>query len=162
MADGALHPNFTQAEFDKERDKLIEELKADEKNVTAVAGRVENVLAYGKEHPAGEYLTAETIKNVTLADVQANYNSYFVPEKAYLIVLGDVKLNQVKKEVEKLFGGWAKASAPNLSFSTPSNVPYSQINFIDMPNAVQSEIAIVNTVNTKMSDPDYFPLIVEK
>ena len=160
LADGALHPNFTQLEFDKERDKLIEELKADEKNVTAVAGRVENVLAYGKDHPSGEYLSEETIKNVTLADVLANYHTYFVPEKAYLVILGDVKTNEIKKEIEKLFSGWAKASAPISSFSIPKNVTYSQINFIDMPNAVQSEIAIVNTVNTKMSDPDYFPLIV--
>lgn len=160
LADGALNPNFTQEEFDKEKDKLIEELKSEEKNVTAVAGRVENVLAYGKDHPSGEYLTEESIKNVSLADVQTNYNTYFVPEKAYLVVLGDVKTNDVKKEVERLFGGWAKATAPNLSFSTPKNVQYTQINFIDMPNAVQSEIAVINTVNTKMSDPDFFPLIV--
>jgi predicted Zn-dependent peptidase len=160
LADGALNPNFTQVEFDKEKDKLIEELKADEKNVTAVAGRVENVLAFGKDHPSGEYLSEETIKNVTLEDVKANYHSYFVPEKAYLIVLGDIKMEDVKKEIEKLFGGWKKASAPISSYSTPKNVTASQINFIDMPNAVQSEIAIINTVNTKISDPDYFPLIV--
>ena len=48
MAEGALSPNFTQEEFDKEKDKLIEGLKTQEKSVTAVAGRVENVLAYGK------------------------------------------------------------------------------------------------------------------
>ncbi len=160
LADGALNPNFTQEEFDKEKDKLIEELKSEEKNVTAVAERVENVLAYGKDHPTGEYLTEESIKNVTLTDIQTNYNTYFVPEKAYLVVLGDVKTNDVKKEVERLFGDWAKATAPNISFSTPKNVQYSQINFIDMPNAVQSEIAVINTVNTKMSDPDFFPIIV--
>jgi hypothetical protein len=29
-----------------------------------------------------------------------------------------------------------------------------------MPNAVQSEISLVNSVNLKLSDPDYFPVIV--
>ena len=160
MAEGALMPNFTQDEFDKEKEKLIEGLKTQEKSVTAVAGRVEKVLAYGKEHPYGEYLSEETINNVTLSDIQQNYRTYFVPEHAYLVVVGDVKTKDVKKAVKKLFGTWVKATAPRLSYSNPSNVQYSQINFVDMPNAVQSEITILNTVNLKMTDADFFPVIL--
>lgn len=160
MAEGALNPNFTQEEFEKEKEKLIEGLKTQEKSVPAVAGRVENVLVFGKNHPGGEYLSEETINNVSLSDVKANYASYFVPEKAYLVVIGDVKFKDVKKSVEKLFGTWVKAKAPQLTYSDPKNVQYTQINFVDMPNAVQSEIALVNTVNLKLSDPDYFPVIV--
>ena len=160
MADGVLNPNFTQEEFDKEKDKLIEGLKTQEKSVAAVAGRVQNVLAFGKSHPSGEFLSEETIKNVTLADVENNYHTNFVPENAYLIIIGDVKFKETKKAVEKLFGTWLKASAPSLTYSDPKNVQYSQINFVDMPNAVQSEIALQNTVNLKMNDKDYFATIV--
>ncbi|MCX6172962.1 MAG: pitrilysin family protein [Flavobacterium sp.] len=160
MAEGALSPNFTQEEFDKEKDKLIEGLKTQEKSVTAVAGRVENVLAYGKSHPSGEYLSEETINNVSLADVKNNYRTYFVPEHAYLVVVGDVKTKEVKKIVEKLFGSWVKATAPRLTYTNPSNVQYTQINFVDMPNAVQSEISLINTVNLKMADSDFFPVIL--
>ena len=160
MAEGALTPNFTQEEFDKERDKLIDGLKAQEKSVTVVAGRVENVLAYGKDHPAGEYLSEETIKNVSLADVKENYRTYFVPEHAYLVIVGDVKTKDVKKMVTKLFSSWVKAAAPRLTYSNPSNAQYTQINFVDMPNAVQSEISLINTVNLKMSDADFFPVIL--
>jgi zinc protease len=160
MADGALNPVFTQEEFDKEKTKLIESLKTQEKSVPAVAGRVTNVLAYGKNHPFGEYLSEETIKNVTLDDVNKNYSTYFVPGKAYLVIIGDVKVKETKKMVEKLFGGWAKAEAPHMTYSDPNNVQYTQINFVDMPNAVQSEIGLVNTVNLQMKDPDYFPVIL--
>jgi predicted Zn-dependent peptidase len=160
MAEGALTPNFTQDEFDKEKDKLIEGLKTQEKNVSMVAGRVENVLAYGKNHPSGEYLTEETINNVTLADINNNYRTYFVPEHAYLVIVGDVKTKDVKKMVENLFNSWTKATAPRLEYSNPTNVQYTQINFVDMPNAVQSEISLINTVNLKMSDPDFFPVIL--
>ncbi|WP_395061177.1 M16 family metallopeptidase [Flavobacterium sp.] len=160
MAEGALSPNFTQEEFDKEKEKLIEGLKTQEKSVPAVAGRVENVLVYGKNHPSGEYLTEATINAVSLADVKANYATYFVPERAYLVVIGDVKVKEAKKAVEKLFGSWVKAKAPQLTYSAPSNVQYTQINFVDMPNAVQSEISLVNTVSLKLSDSDFFPVIV--
>jgi zinc protease len=160
LADGALNPNFSQEELDKEKDKLIENLKTQEKSVTAVANRVEGVLAYGKTHPSGEYLSEETIKNVTLEDVKNHYNSYFVPANAYLVITGDVKLKDVKKAVEKLFNPWAAATAPKLTYPNPKNIAYSQINFIDMPNAVQSEISVINTVDLKMADADFFPVII--
>ena len=156
MADGALNPLFVQEEFEKEKEKLIEGLKSNEKSVSAIAGRVENVLTYGKEHYKGEYTSEETLNNVILNDVILNYNTYFVPANAYLVIVGDVDFKDVKKEVEKLFGKWKKATAPQLSYSDPKDVQYSQINFIDMPNAVQSEIALVNLSNLKMTDKEYF------
>ncbi|SFE33413.1 insulinase family protein [Flavobacterium xueshanense] len=160
MADGALNPNFTQEEFDKEKTKLIEGLKANEKSVSAVAARVINVLTYGKNHPAGEYVSEATLKNVTLADVKANYNTYFVPSNAYLIIVGDVKFKETKKMVEKFFGSWKKEAAPSISYSDPKDVSASQINFIDMPNAVQSEVAVLNISKLKMTDPDYFAVLI--
>lgn len=160
MADGALNPVFTQEEFDKERDKLIDGLKTQEKSVPAVASRVQNVLAFGKSHPAGEYLSEETIKNVSLADVKQHYLTYFQPGSAYLVVIGDVNFDEVKKNVTELFEDWKIGTAPKLTYSDPQNVQYSQINFVDMPNAVQSEVSLLNTTKLEMSHPDYFPVIL--
>jgi zinc protease len=160
LAEGALQPNFTQTEFDKEKAKLIEGLKADEKSVPAIANRVVDVLAFGKNHPSGEYLSEETVKNVTLADVQANYATYFVPENAYLVIIGDIKFKETKEAVEKLFGGWKKQTAPKNTYPDPANVSKLQIDFVNVPNAVQSEISLVNTVNLRMSDPDFFPAVI--
>ncbi|MDP5060647.1 MAG: insulinase family protein, partial [Maribacter sp.] len=36
----------------------------------------------------------------------------------------------------------------------------TQINFVDMPNAVQSEITVQNIVNLKMSDPDFIAALL--
>ena len=160
LAEGALQPNFTQTEFDKEKAKLLEGLKADEKSVPAISNRVVDVLAFGKNHPVGEYLSEETVKNVTLADVQNNYNTYFVPENAYLVIIGDVKFKEAKAAVEKLFSGWKKQTAPKNTYPTPVNVSSLQIDFVDVPNAVQSEISLVNTVNLRMNDPDFFPAVI--
>lgn len=160
MAQGCLSPNFTQDEFDKEKAKLIEGLKSNEKSVAAVAGRVENFLAFGKNHPAGEYLTEQTINNVTLNDLTQHYIQYFVPQNAYLVVIGDVKFADVKAKVETAFESWSKGVAPSLTYSDPKNLQYTQINFVDMPNAVQSEISLVNTVNLKMTDKDYFAALL--
>ncbi|WP_343625383.1 pitrilysin family protein [Flavobacterium lindanitolerans] len=160
MADGALNSVFTQEELDKEKTKLIEGLKTQEKSVQAVASRVEDVLVFGKNHPNGEYLTEESINKVTLNDAIMNYTTYFVPANAYLVITGDVKFKDVKKAVEKYFGSWKKATAPVITYADPKDVQYTQINFVDMPNAVQSEISLVNVSNLKMTDKDYFAVLL--
>ncbi|WP_318642444.1 M16 family metallopeptidase [Flavobacterium ardleyense] len=160
MAEGALYTEFTQEELDKSKAKFIEGLKSQEKSVPAVSSRVTDVLAFGKNHPYGEYVSEETLSNVSLADVKKFYSEYFVPGNAYLIVVGDVKFKDTKKMVEKLFGSWRKAEAPNQSYADPLNVQYTQINLVDMPNAVQSEIGLVNTVKLEMNSKDYFPVLV--
>jgi predicted Zn-dependent peptidase len=161
LAEGALNPNFTQEEFDKEKDKIIEGLKADEKSVASTANRVQNVLAFGKNHPNGEFLSETTLKNVTLTDVITNYSTHFNPNNAYLVVVGDIKYEETKLAVEKLFGSWAKSTTSiSESYPDPRNAQYTQINFVDMPNAVQSELSLQNTVNLKMGDKDYFAAII--
>src|SRR5690606_5217975 len=40
------------------------------------------------------------------------------------------------------------------------NVQYTQISFIDMPNAVQSNISVTNNVSLKMDDPDYHAVLI--
>lgn len=160
MAEGALNPNFTQEELEKEREQILEGLKSQEKSVAAVANRVQGVLTYGKNHPSGEFVSEETINNITLEDVKNNYETYFAPGRAYLVVMGDIKFKDVEKMVKKHFNRWKKAAAPNISYSDPKNVQFTQINFVDMPNAVQSEITLVNTVRLEMKDADYFPALL--
>lgn len=160
MADAAINPNFTQEEFDKEKEKILTGLKSEEKNVASIASRAQSALAYGKDHPYGEFTTPETVNNITLADVQKFYANYFVPANAYLIVIGDVNLKEVEKLVKKNFTPWTKATPPSFQFSKPSDAQYTQINFIDVPNAVQSEIAVESLVDLKMSDADYFPALI--
>jgi zinc protease len=160
LADGALNPVFTQEEFDKQKAKIIEGLKSEEKDVKAVSGRVTSALTYGLNHPNGEYVSEKSINTVTLADVQQNYSTYFVPGNAYLVVVGDVKFKDIKKKVSKLFGSWAAGSAPAVSYSDPKDVQYTQVNFVDMPNAVQSEISVINVVNLKMTDKEYFAALL--
>lgn len=160
MAQGATDPKFTQDDFDKEVTRFVDGLKSEEKSVASNAARVENVLVFGANHPAGEFTTEEKIKNLTLNDVESHYRNYFAPNNAYLIIMGDVKFKDIKKLVEKNFKDWKKGNIPASNYANPVNVAKTEINFVDMPNAVQSEIAILSSVNLKMTDKDYFAALV--
>ena len=160
MADAALHPNFIQDEFDKERDIVLDGIKSSEKSVTTAARRVENLLAYGKDHPYGEFVSKESVERVSLADVDAFYKRYFLPNNAYLVIVGDVDAGDLKKQVKKLFGKWKKGDLSNDAVPEVSNVSSTQIDFVNMPNAVQTEVSVQNTVSLRKKDADYFPLLI--
>lgn len=160
MADGLLNPVFTQEEFDAEKAKLIEGIKSNDKNTPAITSLVSSALSYGTNHPYGQFETVESVEAVTLADVQNEYAKQFVPEKAYLVVVGDVSAKQVKKLVNKHFKKWKKANAPLLDIPTPKDAAFIQINFVDMPNSVQSEVTVQNLVDLKISDDDYFAVLL--
>lgn len=160
MADAALHPNFSQKEFDKEKNIILENLKSNEKNVGQAASKLANVLAYGENNSKGEILTAEKLEKVTMQDMQQFYKKVFIPNNAYLVVIGDVKYKDVKKQVKKYFGDWKEGAALKNTNATPENVADTEIDFVDMPNAVQSEIIVLNLVDLKMKDADYFPVII--
>lgn len=160
MADAAINPNFTEEEFEKEKQKILTSLKAQEKNVSAISNRVQNALAFGTNHPYGEFVTEKTLNNVSLRDVIHFYENYFVPANAYLVVIGDVQFENVKSMVEEYFTPWKKATPPSVQFPYPSNVQYTQINFVDVPNAVQSEVVVESLVNLKMKDEDYLDALM--
>lgn len=160
MADAALHPNFIQDEFDKERDIVLDGIKSSEKSVTTAARRVENLLAYGKDHPYGEFVSKESVERVSLADVDAFYKRYFLPNNAYLVIVGDVDAGDLKKQVKKLFGKWKKGDLSTDAVPEVSNVSSTQIDFVNMPNAVQTEVSVQNTVSLRKKDADYFPLLI--
>ncbi|EDP72661.1 hypothetical protein FBALC1_16207 [Flavobacteriales bacterium ALC-1] len=161
MADAAINPLLTKEEFEKEKDKLIEGLKSNEKSVDAVAGRVGGALSYGTNHPRGEFTSQETVKNVEFGDVLAFYEKYFNPNNAYIVVVGDVEISDVKKQLKKHFGKWEKSAGVDITVPEPSaNAQYTQINFIDMPNAVQSNISLTNNVDLKMKDEDYHSVLI--
>ena len=160
MADGLLNPVFSEEEFDAEKAKLIEGIKSNEKNTPAITSLVSSALTYGTNHPYGQFETVESVESVTLEDVKNEYAKQFVPERAYLVIVGDIKPKQVKKLVNKNFKKWKKAEAPALDLPTPKDAEFMQINLVDMPNSVQSEVTMQNLVDLKMTDEDYFAVLL--
>ena len=160
MADAVKNSQFTIEEFDKQVQITLDGLKSEEKDVSTIARRVEDVLAYGKDHPYGEFTSPETIKNITLEDVVANYNTYYKPNNGYLVIVGDFEPKETKTLIKNLFEDWEKGAIPVSNFKNPTNVDNTEINFINMDNAVQSEISVINTIDLTLGDEDYYATLL--
>jgi zinc protease len=160
MADGVKNSEFTQEEFDKEKEVTLEGLKVSEKDVPAIASRVENILVYGKNHPYGEFTNKKSVDNITLDAVKMNFNTYYKPNNAYLIIVGDINPKETKKLVISLFDNWKKGVIPVSNIPKPENVTTAEINFVNMSNANQSELSIVNTIDLTLGDTDYYAALL--
>ncbi|GAB2530324.1 insulinase family protein [Rufibacter soli] len=160
MGKGLKNPAFTQESFDKIKSQALTGIKSNEKNVKVVSGRVINALAYGKNHPSGEFTTEESLKALTLNDVKEAYNKFITPSRGYLTIIGDIKPNDAKKLAEEVLGDLKGPKLTLPALSSVANPAKTEINVVDMPNAVQSEITVTNLVDLKMNHPDYFPVLL--
>lgn len=160
MAESIRKPAFPAESFEKLKSQTITGLKSNEKSAKAISARVVNALAYGKNHPYGEFETEASITGITLDDVKAAYKKYVTPSRGYLTFVGDIKPEAAKALAEKAFGDW-KGTALTLPVLTKvANPAKTEVDIINVSNAVQSEITVVNLIDLPMSSPDYFPILL--
>ena len=160
MAEAIRKPAFPQESFDKIKSQVLTGLKAQEKSAKAISENVVGALSYGLDHPFGEFETETTINAITLDDIKKAYAKYLTPSRGYLTFVGDIKPEQAKALAEKAFGDWKGAALVLPQLKTVTNPVKTEIDLVDVPNAVQSEITVTNLVNLPMNNPDYFPVLI--
>jgi len=156
FTDVVLNPSFPQEEFDKEVKQTLTGLEASEKDNKTISNRVKSAILYGNNHPFGEVITPETVKNITLDDTKNLYSTYFKPNIAYLVVNGDITKREVKKLIKTHLKKWKSGNVPSHKYDNPKNVSKTEINFVNIDAATQSIISVVNLENLKSSSADYF------
>jgi len=160
MGTALKDPAFTQESFDKLKSQTITGLKSSAKSAKAIAGRVNNALTYGKTHPNGEFETEEGIQALTLQDIKDQYAKYITPSRGYLTIIGDIKPAEAKALATEVLGNWKGATLALPKLAEVPNPAKTEIDVVDVPSAVQSEINVINLVDLKKNNPDYFPAIL--
>ncbi len=160
MAEALRNPMMDKAAFEKLQKKTLTGLKSSEKSASAISNRVQTALSYGKNSVLGEFETEESVKALTIADIKTAYKNYITPSRSYLTFVGDINPAQAKALAMKAFGSWTgkKLAAPVVP--NAQDVSKSEINFVDLPSAVQGEISVGNLVNNPLSNPDYHALLI--
>ncbi|MCY7420360.1 MAG: insulinase family protein [Chitinophagaceae bacterium] len=160
MAEALKKPSFKQESFDKLKSQIITGLKSEEKSVTAVAGRVTPALAFGLTHPQGEFQTEASVNALTLNDAKQAYQKYITPSRGYLTFVGDITPAKAQALATKAFATWKGSPLQLEKLAMVPNPATTEVDLVDMPNAVQSEIRVTNLVSLPMSDPDYFAVLL--
>lgn len=145
--DVLLHPSFPESELEKERKKSLSGLASEQTDPNSISSRIGNMVKYGKNHPYGEQMTEATLKNITREDLVTYYNTYFRPNVAYLVIVGDINLETAKTQANKYFGTWGKGDVPKLKVRAPKVPAGNEVVFVPVPGAVQSVIDITYPID---------------
>lgn len=160
MAEAIRQPSFPQSSFEKLKSQTLTGLKSNEKSAKAISSRVVNALAFGKNHPQGEFTTETSVNSITLDDVKAAYKKYITPSRGYLTFVGDIKPAEAKALAEKAFGNWKGTALTLPVLAKVANPAKTEVDIVNVSNAVQSEITVVNLIDLPLSSPDYFATLL--
>lgn len=154
MSDVLLNPVFPQEELDKVLTQSISALTASENDGNYIANNVISSVVYGKDHPYGEVVTKESLNNIKRDQLVGYYNTYFRPNAAYLVIVGDITTKEAKKLSKKYFSSWKKGDVPKHIYPTPQAPDANKVAFGSREGAVQSVLAVTYPINLKPGDPD--------
>ena len=157
VGDIVLRPSLPQAELEKIRKQALSGLQSSKDDPNAIASNVVNRLAYGKDHPYGDIQTEQTTNNIKLEDVRSFFKTYWKPNNAYLVLVGDISAAEAKTLATATFGTWQKGTVPAKTYKTPQAPSKPLIAIVDRPASVQSVINIITPIELKPGTADVIP-----
>ena len=160
LSDVLLNPSFPEEEFDKLKSQMISGLKANADDPDAISGNLRGAALYGLEHPYGEVMTEATVEAISIDDCKAYFETYFRPNIAYMVVIGDITVKDAKKKLNKALKKWKAAEVPAHDYAKTSRAESSRIVMVDKPSAVQSVVWLGNVIDLPQGHPDIEPLRV--
>ncbi len=143
-ADLILHPAFPQKEFLRLQKERIAGIQREKVTPQPMALRVVPTLLYGKGHPYAVPFTGsgseEAVKKMTREDLAKFHETWFKPNNATLLVVGDTTLEEIKPKLEKLLASWKPGDVPQRTVPKVGEPEKDVVYLIDRPGAIQSVI----------------------
>jgi predicted Zn-dependent peptidase len=147
LSEVVLQPALSTEELEKIRKQTLSGIESSKDDADAISGNVVKKLVYGATHPYGEMMTTKTVNQVSIADVKSFLSTYWIPNAAYLIFVGDIEPATAKALAEKSFGNWKKGVFAKQNFAKPVQPKQTYVAIVDRPASVQSVVAIAGAVD---------------
>ena len=152
FADVVLNPVFPEADFVRLQKQRLAGIQREKTEPGAMGLRVLPQLLYGPQHAYGNPFTGSGteagVAKLTAADVRKFHATWFKPNNATLVVVGDTSLAGLTPKLDKLFSGWKAGEVPKKNIA-PVDEPPSAVYLIDRPGSLQSVIYVANVAPPK-------------
>ncbi len=160
-ADLILHPSFPEKEFQRLQKERIAGIQREKVTPQTMALRVVPSLLYGPGHPYSTPFTGTgteaSVSKMTRGDLARFHETWFKPNNATLLVVGDVTLSELKPKLEKLLASWKSGDVPKKSTPDVAEPEKDVVYLIDRPGSGQSVIFGAQLAPPQ-NDPDAIPL----
>lgn len=146
FADVVLNPAFSENEFKRLRDQQLNTIKREGTQPFSMAMRALPKYLYGTGHAYSNPLSGsgfvETVNAITREDIVKFYDTWFKPNNATLVVVGDIEMKDLVNGLEKRFDKWKKGEVPKKNFAAAANAKTNTLYVIDKPESKQSVIMV--------------------
>ncbi|MYM90189.1 insulinase family protein [Rugamonas sp. FT82W] len=143
-ADVLLHPAYAQNELERLKKDQLASIAREKSNPQLMALRVMPGLIYGQGHAYSLPLTGSgteaAVARIGRDDLVKYHQTWFKPNNATLLVVGDTTLAEITPLLEKTLVGWKAGAVPkkNVAQVAPAEKPV--VYLMDKPGALQSVI----------------------
>ena len=138
-----FNPKFTEETFNRIKKQTVEGFKIAKTQPATVASAVFAKVNYGDKHILGvaEDGDEETVKNFSLKDVQNYYDNYMTSQGVNVVVVGDIKEEEIIPRLAFL------KNLPNKKIELPAvpeakPVDATKVYMVDFPKAAQTEFRV--------------------
>lgn len=161
LADVALKPAFAADDLERKRKERLTTLIQQRDTPRTVAILELDQVLYGPQHPYGRPTggDAQGLQTMRVRDLKKFYRTWYRPNNATLIVVGDITAAEIIPKLENLFGKWRKRRIRPATWQEAAQVSGRTIYLVDKPGAAQSEIRI-GRIGVPRSTGDYYTLEV--
>ena len=144
LSDVVRNPTFPQGELDLLKSTTAQRLQAQAASPQFVNNKLFRQTLFG-DHPYSRTgVTPESLPNIDRNAITAYHQTYYRPNNAFLVVVGDVTPDAVFQSAEKAFGSWERRALPETKAIELPPLKGRTLVFVQRPNSVQSSISVGN------------------
>ncbi len=160
LSDVVRNPAFVESEIEFVRQQSLNRLQFSKADATRLSSEAFNRLIYAP-HPYGNPSlgTRESLMALTREQLLEFYQKYFLPNRAFMTVAGDVDTATVITLLEKHFGMWASRQIQEPEFELPRMRTQNEVRLVKKDGAVQSVLNIGH-LSIARNHEDFIPLYV--
>ncbi|MCC7340737.1 MAG: insulinase family protein, partial [Bryobacterales bacterium] len=144
FSDVILTPAFSSGEYPRVQKLQLDAIRREKASPTSAALRVFPAFLYGAKHPYGNPYsgngTESSVMKIGVADLKKFHETWFKPNNATLLVVGDTTMAAIRPKLEALFGGWKRGAVPKVEIPSVTRSGKTEVYLIDKPGAEQSVI----------------------
>jgi zinc protease len=157
-ADVILNPAFAPEEIERLKRLQLAGIQQEKSAPTSLALRVLPRLLYGEGHAYGLPMTGSgteaSVASLGRDDLVAYHSTWFKPNNATLIVVGDTTLAEIEPKLDALFARWRPGDVPRKNLPQVAVPAEPRVYLLDRPGAEQSMIIAGHLIPRKNQTDD--------
>jgi zinc protease len=158
LADNELSPALPEADFKIIQPQLAASVAGELQSPDHIAGHTLTAALFPKADPATRETTPESVKALTIDDVQNYYHGAFRPDLATIIVIGNVTVDNAVAIVQKYFGSWQAAGEKPSTLFPPAPANSASVTHVPDSSRVQDKVTLGETLQITRTNADYYAL----